>query len=376
MTVSATKFGWKLRGAIAFAMLLVAAASFAEETVLNKSWNEEVVLIENKSGLFTTKLEATLFRPFGDGPFPLVVINHGKAPGNPRFQDRARYPLATREFVKRGYVVMMPMRGGFSRSSGSYIAGGCNLESNGVAQADDVRVALDYATTLPYVDRQRIVVMGQSHGGLTTMAFGTQAYPGVRGLVNFAGGLRLENCSGWEGLLVRTFGAYGAKSKYPSLWFYGDNDSYWPKETIGQMYAAYVGAGGMARLVAFGVFKGGDAHAMFARREGLEIWLPEVEKFLAELGLPTQVLPRTVENDPVTVRLQEAARSLTFGDRCQTLFQSFLDADYPRAFAVAGARCGFASGPDSQKRAIEFCQGKTDTPCKLFAVNDAVVEGL
>jgi dienelactone hydrolase len=270
----------------------------------------------------------------------------------------------------------MPMRGGFSRSTGSYIGGGCNIESNGIAQADDVRVALDYATTLPYVDRRRIIVMGQSHGGLTTMAFGTQAYPGVRGLVNFAGGLKLEICAGWERALVRAFGAYGAKSKYPSLWFYGDNDSYWPKETVSQMHAAYVGAGGNARLVAFGVFRGGDAHSMFGRREGLGIWLPEVEKFLAEIGMPTEVLPRTAENDPVDARIRDAARSLNFSDRCKAVFQAFVDADYPRAFAVADKRCGFATGVDSQKRAIEICRGDTDASCKLFAVNDAVVEGL
>lgn len=183
-------------------------------------------MVKNGSGLFSTELETTFFKPKGDGPFPLVVINHGKDSGNPSFQARARYLVASREFVRRGYAVMLPMRGGFSRSTGNYIQGGCNTAGNALAQAKDVRAALEYAVTLPYIDRQRIIVMGQSHGGLTTMAFGTEPFPGVLGLVNFAGGLKLSNCPGWEGSLVRAFENFGEKNRYPTLWFYGDNDSY------------------------------------------------------------------------------------------------------------------------------------------------------
>lgn len=118
--------------------------------------------------------------------------------------------------------------------------------------------------------------MGQSHGGLTTMAFGTLAYPGVRGLVNFAGGLRNDTCVAWEDNLVHAFGNYGKQSRYPSLWFYGDNDSYWPRPLPEKLFAAYTGAGGKARLVDFGTFQG-DSHGMFGSRAGLPIWLPEVD---------------------------------------------------------------------------------------------------
>ena len=49
-----------------------------------------------KPGVFGAELETTLFRPPGDGPFPLIVVNHGKASGNPRFQARSRYLVAAR----------------------------------------------------------------------------------------------------------------------------------------------------------------------------------------------------------------------------------------------------------------------------------------
>ncbi len=363
----------KLTFAIVAALSVISISSLAAEHVLNKSLNEEVVFIKNGSGIFSTDLETTFFKPVGNGPFPLVVINHGKASGNPHFQPRARYIIAAREFVKRGYVVMIPMRGGFSRSSGSYIAGGCNIEGNSWPQAKDVRAALDYAVTLPYVDRQKILVMGQSHGGLTTMALGTEPYPGVRGLVNFAGGLRLTDCGGWERSLIKAFESFGEKNRFPTLWFYGDNDSYWPKETIAEMYSRYVGAGGMARMVAYGTFKG-DSHGMFGHRDGLAIWWPEVEKFLIDLGLPTQILPATAESDPVTTRLQEAGNKLSLSDRCKEIYQTFLDADYPRAFAVSDNTCGYANGgEDAKKRAIDFCRGKKEISCHLFAVDDSVV---
>lgn len=247
--------------------------------------SETIVEVPKSAGIFTLKLETTVYKPAGDGPFPLIVLNHGKARGKAAFQARARYSEQAAALVARGYVVAIPMRQGFSKSGGAYIGSGCNVEANGIIQAEDVVAALDYMTAQPYVDRNRIVVMGQSHGGLTTLAFGTIAYPGVRGLVNFAGGLRNDTCVDWEGNLVRAFETYGRQSRYPSLWFYGDNDSYWPKPMPDRMFAAYTGAGGKGRLVDFGNFKS-DSHGMFASHAGLAIWLPQVDAFLRELGLP------------------------------------------------------------------------------------------
>ncbi|CAJ0791068.1 dienelactone hydrolase family protein [Ralstonia holmesii] len=268
--------------AVGCALLL--ATALASETAPS-GVSETIVEVPKSAGIFTLKLETTVYKPAGDGPFPLIVLNHGKARGKAAFQARARYSEQAAALVARGYVVAIPMRQGFSKSGGAYIGSGCNVEANGIIQAEDVVAALDYMTAQPYVDRNRIVVMGQSHGGLTTLAFGTIAYPGVRGLVNFAGGLRNDTCVDWEGNLVRAFETYGRQSRYPSLWFYGDNDSYWPKPMPDRMFAAYTSAGGNGRLVDFGNFKS-DSHGMFASHAGLAIWLPQVDAFLRELGLP------------------------------------------------------------------------------------------
>jgi len=280
---SKTARTWRSAWAAVGCALLLAAAHAQDKPA--HSMTEEVIEIPKSVGIFTVKLETTIFKPAGNGPFPLIVLNHGKALGNPAFQSRARYSAQVAPLVARGYVVVLPMRQGFSKSGGAYIGGGCNVESNGTVQAEDVVATLDYMTKQPYVDRDRIVIMGQSHGGLTTMAFGTIDYPGVRGLVNFAGGLRNDSCVAWEINLVRAFGNYGKQSHYPSLWFYGDNDSYWPKPLPDRLFAAYTEAGGKGRMVDYGNFQG-DSHGMFASRAGLSIWLPEVDAFLRELGLP------------------------------------------------------------------------------------------
>ncbi len=255
---------------------------------------EQVVMVPKVGVQTTVDLETTIFRPAGEGPFPLVVINHGKSPGKPAFQGRARFAAQTAEFVRRGYVVALPMRQGFSKSGGIYVGGSCDVRANGMMQAEDVVAALDYLVQQPYVDPTRIVVVGQSHGGLSTMALSAIGYPGVVGVVNFAGGLRNDNCVGWENNLIEAFGDYGRGARYPSLWIYGDNDSYWPWPLPERMFNLYkanaVGAASDARFVDVGEFDG-DSHRLFSNRAGVALWLPAVDEFFRHLGLPFDEIP-------------------------------------------------------------------------------------
>ena len=124
----------------------------------------EVIFIPKKTLIFTLELETTVYKPPGPGPFPLVVINHGKASGPPGLQSRYTPGWAARYFIERGYVVFVPMRTGFSKSTGGYVGGGCNIESNGLVQAEDVAATVDYAHTVNYVDRTQTLVVGQSPG--------------------------------------------------------------------------------------------------------------------------------------------------------------------------------------------------------------------
>jgi len=319
----------------------------AQSQELDGSLNESVVMIAKKGNVFSTALETTIFRPDGDGPFPIVVINHGKANGDPRFQGRYRPRGAARFFVQRGYAVVVPMRQGFSKSSGSYIGGGCNVESNGRVQAEDVVAVLDHVGTEPWADKSRIVVAGQSHGGWTTLAFGTLGYSGVKGLIDFSGGLRQEGCVGWQDGLIGAAGAYGKETKVPSIWFYGDNDSFFPPYAWRGMHERYVAGGGKAKLVAFGVF-GGDAHAMFGATDGTGIWQPPVAEFLASIGMPSQVVPgadkqmaRAAKNAPPPTDFAPLAsvdKVPHVGDRGREGYAQFLGRTLPRAPPGGAAR--------------------------------------
>lgn len=354
---------------------------FAQE--LDASVNEQVVMIAKKGGLFSFELETTIYKPDGDGPFPLVIINHGKAYGDPRFQGRSRHSSAARFFLQRGYVVLMPMRQGFSKSTGSYIGGGCNIDSNGLQQAQDTKAALDWAVSQSWADKSNILIMGQSHGGWTTLAFGTLNYSGVKGLVNFAGGLRQDTCAGWEGSLARAAGGYGKDTQVPSLWFYGDNDSFFAPYTFRPMFEKYTAAGGKAELVAFGNF-GSDAHSMFASRDGIPIWQPKVGAFMQMIGLPTAITQAKFSNTPnITPKpsktdfatLEDESKLPHVKDTGRVGYKTFLTKQIPRAFALAsnGAWGWAEMGEDPLKRALDSCNRNGLGQCKLYAVDDVVV---
>ena len=241
------------------------------------------------------QLETTVFRPKGRGPFPLVVMNHGKAFMAPAQQPRARYPVLSQEFVRRGYVVVIPMRQGFSQSGGSYAAPGCDLVANGREQAKDVDAVIRHFQKKSWIKSDQVLVIGQSHGGLVTMALAERAAPGVQLLVNFAGGLRSNGgrCkSQWQEQMVLAFQRFGEGTPLPSVWFYGQNDGFFSPTLVKRMHAAYLGSNpkgtASARLVAFGPF-GQDSHGMVEYSGGVGLWWPELEPELKRLGFPLTV---------------------------------------------------------------------------------------
>jgi poly(3-hydroxybutyrate) depolymerase len=88
---------------IVASLTFIAAAAFGQAPPpLEASLNEAIVEVPSDYGL---KLKTTIFKPPGEGPFPLVLMNHGKAFGNPQFQGRARFENLAAELVHMGYAV-------------------------------------------------------------------------------------------------------------------------------------------------------------------------------------------------------------------------------------------------------------------------------
>lgn len=351
----------------------------ADAQVLDASINEQVLMLPVTENGKQLQFETTLYKPPGEGPFPLLLMNHGKERGKPAAQKRDRFLAMGREFVRRGYAVAVPMRKGFSKSEGVYSDFGCNMHDNGMLQADDIEAALRSLTKMSWVDHDRVIVAGQSYGGLATMAFGTRQFPGVRGLLNFAGGLRIDgNYCDWKAALVTAFTSYGSRTSLPSLWFYGENDSYFDPSLAQRLQTAYQSAGGSSQLIAYGSFKS-DSHGLISSRDGIPVWWPETERFLQRIGLPTDI------NTPIG----EAARIPASGfaaldnadaiphltERGRAAYRHYLSQSLPRAFALSasGAWSWAEDGDDPPSRALAACQKNSTLPCSLYSVDKDVV---
>jgi dienelactone hydrolase len=370
----------KNKTCIGLALALATATGIAQPVDIDATLNESVQVITKTSGLFPIDLETTIYKPAGDGPFSIAVINHGKAPGNPRFQNRYRPTWAVRYFLQRGYAVVVPMRQGFSRSGGSYIGGGCNVESNGRVQAEDVKAVLDHITAQPWANKDHIIVVGQSHGGWTTLAFGSQGYPGLKGLVNFAGGLRQDQCPNWKEELAEAAAGYARDTRLPSIWFYGDNDSFFDPPTWRTMFEEYnKAAGGKAQLVAFGNF-GADAHALFGSRSGMSIWQPELSTFLASIEPQREPaplvasVPHAVPASPAAI--EDGGKLPHVRAKGRVAYKAYLAKKArPKAFAIArNGSWGWAGGGrEPLRRAVANCNRTGKGTCRLYAVDDAIV---
>ncbi|MDB5967074.1 MAG: hypothetical protein JWQ72_3574 [Polaromonas sp.] len=359
--------------------LLLSLPYGAQADDLNLALGERIEFV-TLTGQVPVGLQVTVFQPEGGGPCPVVVMNHGKDPGDTRLQARSRPVSATREFLERGYAVVVPMRQGFAGSGGTVVEDGCNTETNGRAQAEDIAAVVTWLKMQRWADTSRMMMTGQSYGGLTTIAYSQNPDPGFKLFVNFAGGVKYAIGCEWQDRLRQAFDSYGRKSRAPSIWFYGKNDSYFPPETIEPAYEAFVGAGGNAEMVAYGPF-GADAHTMFSSADGLDIWLDKVLLRMKNVGLPVEVThPRygRVDGTWAATGYAEvtditALKLVNAGS--ETAYTTFLKKRLPRAFVIAvkAGRQNYAWGGDNPvARALEVCEKANNETCVLYAVDDVV----
>jgi dienelactone hydrolase len=278
------------------AALLSPGFVHADDEALAADLNEQVVQVPLLiSGSVDAKLTATVYRPPGIGPFPLVVLSHGN-PGNP--QDRARIGRyrklpQIREFVNRGFAVIVPIRRGFGATGGALAEDyrSCKAPDYfyaGTQSAVDLVATMDYARKLVFIDPQRILLAGQSAGGFASIAASSMNPAGLIGVVNFSGGRGGdpelspgEPCR--PDTMAEAIGRFARTIKVPTLWIYAENDKFFGPKHVRNWFAAFESAGGKGRLAMEPAF-GTDGHALFGSRSGTPIWTAELDKFLAELG--------------------------------------------------------------------------------------------
>jgi hypothetical protein len=164
----------------------------------------------------------------------------------------------------------------------------------------------------------------------------------------------------------------------PSIWFWGDNDQVFPPSTWRSLYQSYSYAGGKAELVAYGNFMT-DSHNLLGFPEGLAIWGPKMDAFLARIGLPSaliypQYVPMPVPPPTHFAALDDVGAVPYLNDQGRLLYQRYLARPLPRAVAIApgGSAASEFGGFDPLAKALERC-GKSSPSCRLYAVDNNVV---
>ena len=247
---------------------------------------------------FPLPVLAYVVKPLGDGPFPLVIMNHGIALGA---QERTMFPAleyraAAQWFADRGYVVVSPIRYGASsldaKDRGLYgtvfgHVGSCdnpNFRGPGLAIATLNEWVIDYMNKKKIIQPGKTVVVGQSGGGWGSIALASLNPSSVQAIVTFAAGRggRVDgkpnnNCA--PDKLVAATGEFGRTARVPMLWIYSENDSYFGPELTKRMHDAFVAAGGNAEYRVLPAF-GGDGHFLIDSPDAVPIWSPLVTQFL------------------------------------------------------------------------------------------------
>ena len=237
---------------------------------------------------------AKIYRPPGEEKRPLVLLAHG-APGNEHDRPKMKpsdYDDRARWFAAQGFVVVVPMRRGYGKSDGPYqeSSGTCekpNLVHSGQTMANDIRGVMQHMVKEPYVDPSRTIIVGQSAGGLASMAVASRNPPGVVAVINFAGGRRNRTASGSYcsfDALVEAAGQFGSAARVPALWIYTENDSFFDGSVSKPMVDAYRKGGAPVEYHLLPAFEK-DGHALFHDFQGQRIWAPLVTDFLRRLQL-------------------------------------------------------------------------------------------
>lgn len=243
------------------------------------------------------RLVITTFKPTGAGPFPTVIFHHGSTGlGNDPSEFAKRYdPTALAGwFVARGWAVVGPWRRGRGGSEGLYDEGFMPDRSKGyscdpdrvLSGADRALRDIDAATTailaMPFVDRSRLLIGGQSVGGALAIAW-SGLHPDLpKGAFNFVGGLKTSACRYGPQINEAIF-KRGAAFSRPTLWLYGENDPYFPIAHSRANFAAFEAAGGKGSFYAITPAAGRNGH--FINGEP-NLWGSIMRTFLAAASLP------------------------------------------------------------------------------------------
>lgn len=390
MTPHPTRRRWRTLLRLLTLGLLTAARPALADPLLEPELNESLLIVPPQSHEQPT-LQATLFLPDGPGPFPVVVMSHGRNEGATRRQPRWRPTDLVRHWQMRGWAVYLPMREGYADSGGPDDDVACpDIAARGRAAGAQLHRAIDALAGRPELDLGRLVVLGHSDGALGALGYATaQPHAGLQAVINLAGGLKsgLTWCR-WQDMLADgvkalASGHAGPPGAVPMQWLYAANDSFFDHALARRLAQAWADGGGQASLLLLPAL-GTDGHEAVLREPAQPLLWTQFSALLQPRGLPVQVVqPRFADTSEPTPRASGFARVDSVRDvphlseRRREVYRNFLKQSTPRAVAISeDGAIGWANDVyKPQRAALRFCQRSAapGRPCRLYAVDDTVV---
>ncbi|HYS46747.1 MAG TPA: alpha/beta fold hydrolase [Rhizomicrobium sp.] len=224
-----------------------------------------------------TPAHAVLFRPSGDGPFPLALIAHATTQNVLRRAQMTQpeYRALAGYLVARGFAVLVPERPGHGATGGKYLEdqGGCDeadYAKSGRATADAITAAMGFARKQPFIRPERMVVIGHSAGAWGALALAGENPKDVAAIIAFApgrGGRANDQpnqvCA--PHTLIAAASEFGKGARVPVTWLVAANDSYFSPALSRQLADAFRNGGGSVDFRVLAAY-GSEGH-----------WLPETE---------------------------------------------------------------------------------------------------
>jgi dienelactone hydrolase len=269
--------------------------------------SERVLIPVKGAGLFGRDLDMVtqLFKPDGDGPFPVVLFSHGRA-GDAAGRSKLTQPVSkgqVRYWIAHGFAVLAPIRPGYGATGGSDVensgavfstppcVGRPDFTSVAAAGERATLSALAWLRNQSWAKPDRIVLVGQSVGGLVTVATASHEPQGVIGYVNFAGGSggnpdRSPGRSCEPEELTALYGEFGRTTTIPNMWIYSQNDQYWGEQMPVLWHEAFArnakAPQASTTFIHAPPVPDGDGHGL--SRHSQALWAPYLDSFLSSLG--------------------------------------------------------------------------------------------
>jgi dienelactone hydrolase len=238
---------------------------------------------------------AMLFRPPGGGPFHLAVIAHATTQNVLRRAQmpQPEYRALAAFLVARGFAVLVPERLGHGATGGSYLEdqGGCDeadYARSGRATADQIRIALEFMRSQPFIRPDGVIVIGHSAGGWGALALAGEEAKAVSAIIAFAPG-RGGHANDFENqicaphTLMAAATAFGRQAKVPVIWLVSANDTYFSPEFSKRLVEAFRAGGGKADFRVLPAL-GSEGHWLPETESGVKLAASELDRVLKAQG--------------------------------------------------------------------------------------------